>query len=169
MAESDRRPGESERDWIKRLAELGAEAKRRSRDEQRQQSADAAAEAQEIREALGDEVWLADATKDLFGMTPDELDAALTRAQNSSDWKTRDQEILDAYNQAKKPRLLEGKKARNKRLKKHLEKNQGAIKGTAKKGKKGCAVIAVALLGTAGGALYGLFEAGRTIISALGH
>jgi len=169
VAESDRRPGESERDWLKRLAELGAEAKRRSRDEARQQSADAAAEAQEIREALGDEVWLADATRDLFGMSPDELDAALTRAQDSSDWKKRDQQILDAYNQAKKPRLLEGKKARNKRLKKHLEKNQGAIKGTAKKGKNGCAVIAVVLLGTGGGALYGLFEAGRTIISALGH
>jgi predicted HAD superfamily Cof-like phosphohydrolase len=169
VAESDRRPGESERDWMKRLAEMGAAAKRKSRDEQRQQSADAQAEAAEIREALGDEVWLADATKDLFGMSPDELDAALTRAQDSSDWTSRDAQILADLDKAKKPRLLEGKKARNKRLKKHLEKNQGAIKGTAKKGKKGCAVIAVALLGTGGAALYGLFEAGRTIVSALGH
>jgi hypothetical protein len=169
VAESDRRPGESERDWNRRLAELAAAAKRKARDAAVQASLDAAAEEAEIREALGDEVWLADATKDLFGMTPDQLESALAAAQKSSDWGRRDQEILNAYNQAKKPRLFEGRKARNRRLKKHLAKNKGAIQKTAKKGRRGCAVIAVALLGTGGGALYGLFEAGRTIISALGH
>lgn len=169
MAESDRRPGESERDWLKRLAELGAAAKRRSRDEQRQHSANAQAEEAEIREAMGDEVWLADATRDLFGMTPDQLDAALDRAQKSSDWDQRDAKILADLEAAKKKRLLESAKGRNKRVKKHLKKNKDQIQKAAKKGKNGCAVIAVALLVTGGGVLYGIFEAGRTLVSALGH
>lgn len=169
MAESDRRPGESDRDRDRRLAEMAAEAKRRKRDEERQASLDAQAEEQEIREAMGDEVWLADATQELLGMTPDQLDAALTAAQRSGNWDARDAQILADYDAAKRKRLFESRRARNKRLKNHLKKNKDKIKGTAKKGKRGCAVIAVALLGAGGGVLYGLFEAGRTLVSALGH
>lgn len=136
MAESDRRPGESERDWMRRLAELGAQAKRKDRDEQRQASADAAAEEQAIREALGDEVWLHGAVKDLFGMTPDELDASLTRAQNSKDWDRRDAQVMADYDKARKRRFLESKAARNRRVANHLKKNKGKIQKTVKKGKK---------------------------------
>lgn len=138
MAESDRRPGESERDWMKRLAELAAQAKRRSRDEQRQASADAAAEEAAIREAFGDEVWLAGATRDLFGLTPDQLDAQLTKAQqNSRDWTKFDEKVMKEYDQAKKRRFLESKSARNRRVAKHLKKNKNKIQKVAKKGKKG--------------------------------
>lgn len=168
MAESDRRPGESDKDYARRLAELGAAAKRKSRDEQRQASLDAQAEEAEIREAMGDEVWLHDAVKDLFGMTPDQLDAQLDKAQKSGNWDQRDAQILADYEAAKKKRLLESRQGRNKRVKKHLAKNKGKIEKAAKKG-KGCAVIAVALLGAGGGVLYGLFEAGHALVSALGH
>jgi hypothetical protein len=53
-----------------------------------------------------------------------------------------------------------------------LSNIKGAWKDAAKKNKKskgGCAVIAVALLGVGGGALWGIYEAGSAIVSALGH
>lgn len=168
MAESDRRPGESERDWMRRIAKQGADAAQARKDADRQNSLDRQAEEAEIREAMGDEVWLHDAVKDLFGMTPDQLDAQLSKAQKSSDWDQRDAQILADLEAAKKKRLLESKAARNKRVKKHLAKNKDKIEKAAKKG-NGCAVIAVALLATGGGVLYGIFEAGHALVSALGH
>ena len=169
VAESDRRPGESERDWMRRIAKQGADAAQRRKDQDRQNSLDRQAEEAEIRAALSDEVWLADATRSLLGMTPDEVDAAMAAGTKSTNWDQKDQAAMDAWEKAKKKRLLEGKKARNKRVAKHVRENKGKIQRATKKGKNGCAVIAVALLATGGGVLYGIFEAGRTVLSALGH
>lgn len=167
--ESDRRPGESERDWHRRLAEMGAAAKRASRDRDRQASLNAEAEAAQIREAMADEVWLHDISKDLFGMNVNELDAAMAAGTKSTDWSAADQAALTAWNDAKRKRFLETKQGRNERVAKHLKKNKGKIEKAAKKGKSGCvwpfAVLAVA----GGGVLYGLFEAGQAVVSAMGH
>jgi hypothetical protein len=169
VAESDRRPGESDRDRDRRLAEMAARKKRERRDQGIQDSLDAQAEAAEIREALGDEVWLADITKDLFGMTPDEVDAAMLAGTKSSNWDAKDQAAMDAYDRAKKPRVFEGKKGRNRRVAKHLRQNKGKIEKAAKKGKSGCAWAFALLAVAGGGALYGIFEAGSAVVSALGH
>ena len=168
VAESDRRPGENERDWMRRLAEQGARSKRAHRDLARQQSLDATAEAAEMRESMADEVWLHGITRDLFGMNADELDAAMAAGTKSTNWTAKDQAVMDAYDKARQPRVFEGKKGRNKRVAKHLRQNKDKIEKAAKKG-KGCAVIAVALLGAGVAGLYGLFEAGHAIVSALGH
>lgn len=167
--ESDRRPGESERDWHRRLAEMGAAAKRASRDRDRQASLNAEAEAAQIREAMADEVWLHDVAKDLFGMNVNELDATLNAGTDASNWTRQDQAVLEEWRNAKKPRIFEGKKGRNRRVAKHLKANKSKIEKAAKKGKKGCLSALVVLAGASGGALYGLFEAGHAIVSAMGH
>lgn len=135
VAESDRRPGESERAWMRRVAEQGRRAEQRRKDTERQTSLDRQAEEAEIRETLGDEVWLHQATTELFHLTPDQLQNRLDRAQKKNSWKQRDQEILDALKKEQKPRFLEGKKARNRRVGKFLKKNKGQIDRAQKKGR----------------------------------
>jgi hypothetical protein len=137
MAESDRRPGESERDWMRRIAKQGRDAQQRRKDADRQASLDRQAEEAEIREAMADEGWLHDATTELFGLTPDQLQDRIDRAKGSKSWDKRDQEILNALEKEKKPRFFESKAGRNKRVAKFMKKNKGKINRTAKKGKKG--------------------------------
>lgn len=70
---------------------------------------------------------------------------------------------LVKFQRSKNPRL------RKKLAKKNKKKWQAAAKKKKKKKSKGCAVIAVMLLGAAGGAGWAIYEAGSAIVSALGH
>lgn len=169
MSESDRRPGESDRDYYRRLAQIAAQQEQERKDRERQASLDATAEAAEIREALGDEMWLNDFAQSQLGLTIDEVQSALAwGTQNQGKIQNRDKDALAAYAAAEK---TYGKKRRNKRVAKAIKKHKKSIQGMDKKRKSGwgCAVIGVALLGAFGGAGWGLFEAGSAIVSAMGH
>lgn len=165
-----RKPGESQRDYMNRLAEHNAERERQRKREKRGDPR-AHAGSDEFSAILNDDALmdnlgrkggkgLQDELSNLLGSWRDDIDseplADLT--EHMSVQAARD---LATYRNTKNA----GKK---KRL---AKKNKKAWKDGAAKAKKskGCAVIAVALLGAGGGVLYGLFEAGHAIVSALGH
>lgn len=161
-----RKPGESERDYMNRLRDHAAALER---NRNRIKRGDPRGIEGEIGRINDDDRLLdnlgskggkgtGDELSQLLGAWRDDIDseplADLT--QHMSDKAAAD---LAAYRSTKS-------KGKRKRL---AKKNKAAWKDAAKKNKNGCAVVAVALLGAAGGALYGLFEAGRTIVSALGY
>jgi hypothetical protein len=165
-----KRPDESQSDYMRRLAEHNAEREKQRKRELRGDPR-AHSGSDEMSQILNDDALLdnlgrkggkglQDELSNLLGAFRDDIDseplADLTEhltAQAAAD--------LAAYRNTKSA----GKK---KRL---AKKNKGAWKNAAEKNKKskGCAVIAVALLGAGGGVLYGLFEAGHALVSALGH
>lgn len=159
-----RQPGESEGAYMKRMGEwareLEKQRKRQRRDDPRLERVQ---EDDKLLDALG-------------GKNPpkggDELSQMLGAWRNDIDSEPLSNITQGMPEQAARD-LKRYRETKNPRTKKKLaKKNKGAWKDAAKKNKKskgGCAVIAVALLGVGGGALWGIYEAGSAIVSALGH
>jgi hypothetical protein len=165
-----RKPGESDRDYGRRLAEH-VEARRQQRKREQRGDPRAHSGSDEMSRILNDDALLdnlgrkggkglQDELSNLLGGWRDDIDSEPLE-DLTKEMSVKAAADLEAYRSTKSA----GKKRRL------AKKNKDAWKHAAKENKKskGCAVIAVALLGTGGAALYGLFEAGRTIVSALGH
>jgi hypothetical protein len=156
-------PGESDREYLQRLAREGRNQKRIARDRQTQDSLDAAADAaRERRLDASDDADLDAAMKDLLGVSLSDIQKEAAKGTFDDN-----PEVRDTLGEIAKQQ----RKGNTKKATKIAKKNRGAMKDAAKttKKNKGCAVIAVALLGAGGGVLYGLFEAGHALVSALGH
>lgn len=165
MTTQGRQPGESDRDYIRRLARQSEAQRQQRKDEARQESADATAEEAAIREAMGDEVWLDEFSRTQLGMSYGDVERTIQwGTENQGKIAGRDQAAIEAY---KKAQGAYGKKRRNRKVAKALKRNKKSIQNMDKKRNKGCAVIAVALLGVGGGALWGLYEAGSAIVTAM--
>lgn len=167
MASQHQQPGESDRDYIRRLAQQSAQEEQERKDRERQESLDSQAEAAAIREALGDEVWLDQFAKDVLEMSYGEVEALMAWADaNARQITPKDRKAVSDIAHANRGIF---RRTRNRRIAKALKRNKGSIKRIEKKKNSwfGCAVIAVALLGVGGGALWGLFEAGSALVTAM--
>lgn len=163
MATEGQRPGESDRDYIRRIQQEGAKQQRQAKDRQIQDRLDAEADAaREAKLEQGADAELDQAMKDLLGVSLSDIQKEAAKGTFDDN-----QVVKDTLGQIAKQQG----KGNTRKAKKIAKKNKGALKGAAKttKKNKGCAVIAVALLGAGGGVLYGLFEAGHALVSALGH
>lgn len=164
-------PGESDREYFKRLNEESARQQRAARDEGIQARMNDEAE-EELQDMMSDDD-LANFIKKDLGLDPAKVAQTFYGADvaDVAQWDQRSAKVREQYLKQNKKRMFESKKARNKRVGKWMKNNKGAIKNTVNKhGKKGgCAVIAVALLGVGGGAVYGVLEAGHAIVSAMGY
>jgi len=160
-----RRPDESERDYMKRLAEHLAEIEKNRRrikrgDPRADLSGDIAA------------VHADDQLLDNLGAGGKGKGDDLSQLLGAWNKDINSEPLAPFLDKDSAADLVKFQASKNPKLRKKLaKKNKTKWKEAAKKNKKskGCAVIAVALLGAGGGALYGLFEAGRTIVSALGY
>lgn len=83
--------------------------------------------------------------------------------------KITDPTVMDAVNAVRRAQRGRATKARNRRVKKTIRKNKPLLKKAGKQAKNGCAVIAVMLLGAAGGLGWAIYEGASAIVSAAGH
>lgn len=163
MPTEGQRPNESDREYIQRIAREGRRQQRLSRDRQVQDRLDAAADAERERRLDVDlDAELDGAMKDLLGVSLSDIQKEAAKGTFDND-----PEVRDTLNQIAKQQ----RRGNHRKAQKIAKQHRGAMKNAADitKKKKGCAVIAVALLATGGGVLYGIFEAGHALVSALGH
>lgn len=162
-----RKPGESQGDYMRRLAEHNAE-REKQRKRERRGDPRAHSGSDEFGAILNDDALLDNLGKKGGKGLQDELSNLLGSWRDDIDSEPL-APFLDKNSAAD---LIRFQQSKNPKVRKRLaKKNKTKWKEAAAKNKKskGCAVIAVALLGAGGGVLYGLFEAGRTLVSALGH
>lgn len=106
---------------------------------------------------------------DIFGTSVGQmrkdLDEGLRRDPNDKEIKDAVKAIQDAQRAAKGGVFSRGS---NKKAKGIIKSNKKTIQKAQKKTKGGfCSVLFLGLLGVGGGVLYGLYEAGAAIISAM--
>jgi hypothetical protein len=144
MAVQGQQPGESDRDYIRRLATESTRQQRAARDSAHLDSLNR--EAYKAREQRADAVADADAdavVKDLLGVTLVELQAQA--AKGAFDKNPEVKQAVSSIVSAAGTR----KSVRGKKIKKVTKANKAALKEGAKitKKNKGCAVTALAMLG----------------------
>lgn len=163
MAESDRRPGESERDWMRRITRMAGEQKRAQRDEavERRMKGEAQwAREQEALNSLSDNEL--DEFKSMFGSDLGDLMKGAEKGYVDADAAAAAREVQK--NLGKKG-LLGGSKA-----KASMKKHKATLKKGAKQAKKGkgCAVIGVLMIAGLGaavsGAGWGAFEVASSLL-----
>lgn len=166
-----RRPGESDREYARRLAEH-IEARRKQRNREKRGDPRAHSGSDEFSKILNDDALLDNLGRRGGKGMRDDLSDMLGSWRNDIDSEPLADITKDMSNQAAKD-LKQYRESKNvKKRAKLAKKNKRAWTEAAKKNKKakgGCAVIAVALLGFGGGALWGIYEAGSAIVSAIGH
>ena len=158
--ESDRRPGESERDWMRRVTRLAGQQKQAQRDEAIEKRMRGEAEHERIERNLNSQ-----SDQDLqdfyneFGIPFDKVDRKPDNLSN---------EELIAIAEVQKSIGKRGMFGGNK-YKQAKSKHKKALKSAAKKQKGFCSFVALGLLGVGGGVVYAMYEAGSAIISAMGR
>lgn len=165
-----RRSDESQGDYMRRLAAHNAERERQRKREQRGDPR-AHSGSDEFSKVLNDDALLDNLGRKGGRGLQDELSNLLGAWRDDIDSEPLE-DLTEHMSKQVAADLAAYRKTNSAGKKKRLaKKNKNAWKDGAKQAKKskGCAVIAVALLGAGGGVVYGLFEAGRTLISALGH
>lgn len=163
--ESDRRPGESERDWMSRITRLAGEQKRAQRDEaieKRMKGAAAHERAEQIMNSQSDQD-LNDFYSE-FGIPFNDVQEGVQKGWYAAEEAEAIREVQKAVG---KKTLFGGSKY-NQMKRKHKK----AIKAGAKraKAKSGwCSFVLLGLLSVGGGIIYGAYEAGSAIVSAMGR
>lgn len=160
MAESDRRPGESERDWMRRITRLAGQQKQAQRDEAIERRLKGEAQHERIEQRLNSE-----SDQDLQDFY-NEFGIPFDKVEKKPDNLTNDELIAIAAIQKNigKRGLFGGNK-----YKEAKRKHKKALKSAAKKQKGFCSVVALGLLSLGGGIAYGMYEGASAIISAMGR
>lgn len=159
-------PGESDRDYIRRLSAESGRTQQIRKDAMRQDRLDFAAYVD--REKRLDRASDADTDafmRDFAGVSLEEIQREADKGTFDND--PRVQKAVKAVTAASKG----SKRGRAKRMRKAVNANKSGLKKAGKitNANNGCAVMAVALLGIGGGALYGMYAAGSALVAALGH
>lgn len=163
MAESDRRPGESERDWMRRITRMAGEQQRARRDEaiERRMKGEAQwAREQEALNSLSDSEL--DEFKGMFGVDLSDMMKGAEKGYVDKDAAAAAREVQKSIG---KRGLFGGSVAKSK-----MRKHKAALKKGAKevKKKKGCLWAAVALfslgISATGGLGWGVYEGVTSLI-----
>lgn len=163
--ESDRRPNESERDWMTRITRLAGEQRRAQRDEaieKRMKGAAAHERAEQIMNSQSDQD-LNDFYKE-FGIPFDDVQEGLQKSWYDAETA---EAIKDVQQSVGKKTLFGGSKYKAMKRKHRKAIKIGAKQAKANKSWLNCSVVAIMLLGAFGGMGWGLYEAGSSIVSAM--
>lgn len=159
--ESDKRPGESDRAWFGRLAEMSAQQVRKARDDKREIAGYQAAEVEKLRNQADDD--------QLDGWMRDTLGGSLGQIQHDFDKYNVHTPKLDQAMREVNRASRKGwtQKTRAKNVKRAINKNKGVIRQGVKAAnkKKGCVVIGLLFLGALAGVAYGSYEGLSALMS----
>jgi hypothetical protein len=163
---SGQQPGESDRDYFRRLTAEANNQKRASKDAETQRSLDAQAREQRVREALQsqDEEWV----DELSSLLGDDFAQAKIDIERYKIHTPGLDAALSDINAAQSKWTAAG---RAKAGKKAVRKHKNTLKKTKKEiqKNKGCVVWAVVIVGALAGAVYGSYEGVTAIVGALGQ
>jgi hypothetical protein len=161
------KPGESDRDYARRLAEH-IEARRKQKNREMRGDPRAHSGSDEFSQILNDDALLDNLGRRGGKGLQDDLSNMLGSWRNDIDSEPLEDLTKNMADQAAAD-LAAYRNTSSKSKKKRLaKKNKKAWTDAAKKNKNGCAVAAVMMLGALGGAGWALFEAGSAIVSAMG-
>lgn len=166
-----RRPGESQSAYMRRLAAYN-EAREKQRKREQRGDPRAHSGSDEFGKIIADDALLDNLGRKGGKGYQDELSKMLGAWRNDVDSEPLADMSEHMSKQAARDLAAYRKTRNGKRRAKLAKKNKKAWTEAAKKNKKdksSCAVIAVMLLGAAGGVGWAIFEAGSAIISAIGH
>lgn len=161
------KPGESDRDYIRRLSQASAEQQQAAQDAAIEERMQGEAQAERIRNALEreDANW-SDDIKDLLGS--DFNQAVIDIQRYKINTPGLDRAISDIQS-ADAAWTQGGRRRKRKRM---TRKHKGTLKNAGKQLKRkrswfGCAVVSVLMFGAFGSGLWGLYEAGSALVTAM--